>query len=152
MRERERHRLDVEVVAKQHRDVIAPLRVDRQPAAAHIRIVDDVVVDERRGMDKLHDRRVEHGAVAAVAAEPCRHQQHRGANPLSAARLNVLADAGNQINLRLDVPAEFRVDPLEVFTDGFEDVGEVESGVLHEFGASRHLNTITGECQRAGGT
>ena len=62
LRERHRHRLDVEEVAGEHRDVVAPLRVHGLPAAPHIRIVDDVVVDERRGVDELDDRGVQHGA------------------------------------------------------------------------------------------
>jgi hypothetical protein len=56
-----RHRLDVEVVAEQHRDVVAPPRVHGQPAAAQLGLVDDVVVHERGGVDELDDRGVEHG-------------------------------------------------------------------------------------------
>ena len=76
VRERQRHRLDVEVVAEQHRDVVAPPRMHGQPAAPQIGVVDDVVVDERRGVDELDDRRVQHRAVAFVAAQARRHQQH----------------------------------------------------------------------------
>ena len=77
VRQRHRHRLDVEVVAEQHGDVVAPPRVHRQAAAPQIRVVDDVVVDERRGVDELDDRRVEHRAIAGVAGQARRHQQHR---------------------------------------------------------------------------
>ena len=62
-------------------------------AAAHLRVVDDVVVDQRRGVDELDDRRVQHRALALVAAEPRRHQQHGRADALAAARLDVFADA-----------------------------------------------------------
>ena len=91
LRERHRHRADVEVVAEQHRDVAAPPRVRRQPAAARLGAVDDVVVDERRRVDELDDGRVEHGAVAGVAAEARGHQQHGRADALAAAHLDVLA-------------------------------------------------------------
>ena len=59
VRQRQRHRLDVQVVAEQHRDVVAPARMHGEAPAAQIRVVDDVVVDERRGVDELDDRRVQ---------------------------------------------------------------------------------------------
>ena len=77
VRERHRHRLDVEVVAEEHRDVVAPPRMHRQAAAAQLRLVDDVVVDQRRRVDELDDGRVEDGAVA-----PC----SRSGAPPSAGR------------------------------------------------------------------
>ena len=91
VRQRHRHRLDVEVVAEQDRDVVAPARVHGQAAAAQLGVVDDVVVDERGGVDELDHRRVEHGAIALVAAETRGHQQHGGPNALAAARLDVPA-------------------------------------------------------------
>ena len=57
LRERHRHRLDVEVVAEQDGDVVAPPRVHGQAAAPEVGAVDDVVVHQRRGVDELHDRR-----------------------------------------------------------------------------------------------
>ncbi len=77
VRERQRHRLDVEVVAEEDRDVVAPPRVHRQPAAAQLRVVDDVVVDERGRVDELDDRGVE-----ARRGRP----DSRSAAPPSAAR------------------------------------------------------------------
>ena len=44
-----------EAVAQQHRERIAPLRVRSGLAAAHVRAVEDVIVDECRGVDQLHD-------------------------------------------------------------------------------------------------
>ena len=79
LRQRHRHRLDVEVVAEQDGDVVAPPRVHRQPPAPHFRLVDDVVVDERGGVDELHDGGVRDALVAGVAAQPRRHQQERPA-------------------------------------------------------------------------
>ena len=69
LRQGHRHRLDVEEVAGQHRDVVPPLRVDRLPAPPHVGIVDDVVVHERRGVDELDDGGVEDGARAGIAAQ-----------------------------------------------------------------------------------
>ena len=82
LRQRHRHRLDVEVVAEQHGDVVAPARVHGKPAAPEIGAIDDVVVDERRGVDELDHRRVEDGAVPLIAAEPGRHAAARPDAPV----------------------------------------------------------------------
>ena len=67
--ERHGHRLRVEEVAEQDGDVVAPAAVHAAPAAAHGGLVDDVVVQQGRGVDELHHRGQQDGAVAAVAAE-----------------------------------------------------------------------------------
>ena len=110
LRERQRHRLDVEVVAEQDGDVVAPARVRRQPAAPHVGVVDDVVVHQRRGVDELDDRRVEHGAIAGVAAEARGHQQHGRAHALAAALLDVAAHLGDERDAGLDVADELVLD------------------------------------------
>ena len=46
-----------QVVAHQDGRLVAPLGVDRRGVAADHRLVEDVVVDERRGVDHLDDRR-----------------------------------------------------------------------------------------------
>src|ERR687895_2903317 len=96
--------------------------MDRQPASAQISAIDDVVVDERRRMDELDNRCVEDGAVALVAAEPGRHQQHGGPDTLAAALLNVAAYLGNQRYARLDVANEFLLNGVEIVADGLEDL------------------------------
>ena len=126
MRQCEGHGLDVEVVAEQHRDVVAPSRVHGQSAAPQIGVVDDVVVDERRRMDELHDGGVQDGAVAGVAAQPRRHQEDGRSHAFPAARADVLPDLRNQRDPGLDVTAEFLVDFLEVCPDRFEDLREGE--------------------------
>ena len=110
LRQRHRHRLDVEEVAEQHRDVVAPPRVHGHAAAAHVGVVDDVVVHERRGVDELDHRGVEHGAIAAVAAQPRGHQQHRRTHALAAALLEVVADFGDEVDPRLDLAGELALD------------------------------------------
>ena len=81
LRERHRHRLDVEVVAQEHRDVVAPSRVHGQPAAPQVGAVDDVVMDECGRMDELDHRGVEDRAVSRVARQARRHQQYRPDGP-----------------------------------------------------------------------
>jgi hypothetical protein len=75
LRQRHRHRLDVEEVAGQHRDVVAPPRVHGLPPAPHVGIVDDVVVDEGGGVDELDHRGVQ------TALSPC---SRTGAPPSAA--------------------------------------------------------------------
>ena len=78
--------------------------------APELRIVDDVVVDQRGRVDELDHRRVQHRAVAGVAAQPRDHQQDSRPHTLSAARLDVLPDAGDEIHLRLQVASELALE------------------------------------------
>ena len=71
--ERHGHRLRVEEVAEQHRDVVAPAAVHAAAAAPHRGLVDDVVVEQGRGVDELHhrgeqDRRGRRGSRRAGSA------------------------------------------------------------------------------------
>ena len=99
-----------------------------QASAPQVGAVDDVVVDQCRGVDEFDDRRVEHGAIAGVAAQPRRHQQHRGAHALPAALLNVASHLGDQRDPRLNVAMELPLDGVEVFADGLENLREIAGG------------------------
>ena len=93
--------------------------------------VNNVVVHERRRMDEFDDGCVENGAVAVVAAEPRRHQQHGGPNALTAGGLNVLADLRDQIDLGLNMPAELQIDAFQVGTDRLEELREGKRRLFH---------------------
>ena len=125
LRQRHRHRLDVQVVAEQNRDVVAPARVHRQPSAPQIRAVDDVVVDQRRGVDEFDDRGIEHGPVALVAGQTRRHQQNGRTHPFAAAVLDIAAHLRDERDPRLDVPDELLFDGFQILADGFEDLRQV---------------------------
>jgi hypothetical protein len=58
-----------QVVAQDHRGLVAPQRVDGLPAPADLRVVEHVVVDERRHVDHLDD-----GPEADVLVGPERGQ------------------------------------------------------------------------------
>jgi hypothetical protein len=73
--------------------------VHRLASTPQLGLVDDVVVDERGGVDELEYRCVQHRRLAAVAGETRRHQQHRRSDSLAAAVLDVVADGGNQRDL-----------------------------------------------------
>src|SRR5712691_4589633 len=81
-------------------------------------------MDERRRVNEFHDGGVQNRAIALVPREACGHEQHGRTNPLAAARLDVLADFRDQIDVRLHVPAEFAIDLLEVDANRLEDLRE----------------------------
>ena len=104
-----------------------------QPPAAEISAVDDVVVHQRGGVNELNDRRVENCPLSFVAAEPRRHQENRGTDPLSAAVLDVTPHLRDEGNPGLDVTDELPFNGLEIFADRLEDLRQVgrERGILH---------------------
>ena len=102
-----------------------------------LRIVDDVVVDERRGVNELDDRRVENGARAGVAAQPRRHQQHGRTHALAAALLDVVPDFGNDADLGLHLPLELAFDRFEIGADRFEHLNQIDAGFRGGVGQAR---------------
>ena len=72
--------------------------------------------------------RVEHGAVARVAAQARSHQQNGRPDPLAAALLDVPPHLGDQRDARLDVTNELALDRFEILANRLEDLGEVGSG------------------------
>jgi hypothetical protein len=94
--------------------------VDGLAAAPHIRIVDDVVVHQRRGVNEFDHGRVQDGASPGVAAQARAHEQHRRAHALAAALQQVVADLGNDVDLRLDLSRELALDRFQIGADGLE--------------------------------
>ena len=92
--------------------------------AAPLRVVDDVVVHERGGVDELDDRGVQHGELARVARQARRHQQHGRPDALAPAVLDVSPDLRDEVDLRFDVAIELCLDLLQVFPDGLEHLDE----------------------------
>ena len=131
VRQGHRHRLDVQIVAEQHRDVVAPARMHRQAPAPQVGVVDDVVVDQRGRVDEFDDGGVQHRPIALIPAQPRGHQQHGGPDTLSAARLNVAADLRDQIDLRLDMAPEFPIHLLEVGANRLEDLRQGRRRFFH---------------------
>ena len=136
VRERQRHRLDVEVVAEEHGDVVAPPRVHREPAAAQVRVVDDVVVDERRGVDELDD-----GGVEDRRGRRC-SRPGRAAISSTAGRMRLpplvwmyLPICGISSTCDCTWRANSRVDLLEVGADRLEDLRQGRRRFFH--GGSR---------------
>src|SRR4029453_18749078 len=97
------HALDIEVVPEQDGDVVAPARMDGEPAPAQVGVIDDVVVNQRGRVNELDHRGVQDGPVAGIAAEPGGHQQNRRTDALPPAALDIAAHLGNQGHPGLDV-------------------------------------------------
>ena len=104
--------------------MVAPSRVHGFAAAPQLRLVDDVVVNERRGVNELENRRVEHRALARVASHASGHQQHRRTDPFPAAVPNVVADRRDEGDLRLHVPGELAFDLTKVVANRLEQLRE----------------------------
>ena len=83
--------LHVEPVAGEHALRVAPGRVRRRTSAARVGLVDDVVVDQRRGVEHLDDRAEADAALARAAERLGREQQQQRANALAAAGDQVAA-------------------------------------------------------------
>src|SRR5688500_10296713 len=98
--------------------------------ATQIGIVDDVVVDQRGGMDEFHHRRIEGRAIAGVAREASGHEQNGRTDALTPAGSNVLADLRDQIDVRLEVPLELAIDLGEVGAYRLEDLCEIRRRFL----------------------
>ena len=96
--------------------------MDGKSSAAQLRIIDDVVVHQRRGVNEFDHRGVENRAIALISAQSGRHEQDRRAHPFAAAGLNVTADLRNDVDLRLDMTDELAIHQLEVAADRFEDL------------------------------
>ena len=85
-------RLHVQPVAREHAHVIAPARIRRGTAAARVRAIDHVIVNQRGAVNHLDDRAQPNRALAAIAARARREQQQRRTQPLAAAFAQVAAD------------------------------------------------------------
>ena len=104
-------------VADQHACRIAPDEVGGALAAAHPRAVDNVIVEQSRGMDEL-DRRGELVVARAGVAEQCGagERQHRP-HALATAGDQMARELGNQRDLALHALEDDGVDAVHVGGD-----------------------------------
>ena len=101
-------------IADQNAGLVAPDRVGRGQPAAQIAFVDDVVMKQRRGVDKLDDRGEAEMAVAAIAAEPGRGQCQHRAQALAAGRHDMAGKLGNQRDPAVHAADDDFVDPRQI--------------------------------------
>ena len=117
-------RARVKEVAHQDRRGVAESRVGRVAAAPQLRLVDDVVVQQRRGVDKLDHRGELEVGLAAISGGAGAQQQQRRAQPLAAPGDDVFRDLPHQGDVRVQTLAHQVVDPLHFVGDG----GEFDQG------------------------
>src|SRR5690606_28291130 len=105
---------------------IVPARVGGGSATAHFRHVDDIVVQQRGGMDELNDRGQGHVVALRVTAGAGAEQHQQGAYPLASRFDDVVADAFDQgdfgVELVCDILFEageiLRYDLMDLLDDG----------------------------------
>ncbi len=107
----------IEEIAYQHAGGVAEDRIGGLAAAAQLRLVDDVVVQQRGGVDEL-----DHGGqfvvpVAVVTEGPRGQQQDHRAQALAARTDDVLADLLDQGHLRGEALADNRINGAHVGSD-----------------------------------
>ena len=127
----------VEKIADEHGSRIAEFRVRGLPSAPEARFVDDVVVQERRGVDELDHRR-ELVPRASLAAESARREEHqRGPEPLAAAAHDVARDGADEEHVGGEALANHLVHALQIGVDRGADGIEADGdgGIVHGAGA-----------------
>ena len=74
----------VEVIPHYDRDLVAESRVHRGKAASPDRVVDRIIVDQRRHVDQLHHRRKANRVLGGLVPDPVRQQEDRRPKELPA--------------------------------------------------------------------
>src|SRR5262249_18114714 len=102
-----------------------PDRVRRREAAAEVARIDDVVVEEGRGVDELDRRREPDRPVAAViAAEPRRREGQHRSEALAAGSDDVAGELRDEGDRALHALDDARVDALHVLAEEADETVE----------------------------
>ncbi len=120
--------LHVEPVAGEDAHVIAPAGIGGGAAAAGVRAVDDVVMDESGAVNHFDDGAERYGAAALIAAGSGGKEQKRGAKALAAAFAKVAADFGNGLNSLARLDGDFALDERKVVTDEVKNLAYGQNG------------------------
>ena len=110
-------RLAEQEVADQHAGLVAPQHAGGELAAPHLALVDDVVVQQRRGVHEFDRGGELDVAVAAIAGEPRHRQRQHRPQPLAAGRDQVVRHLRDHRHFRSGAGQDGRVDPLHVGGD-----------------------------------
>ena len=111
-------RARVEEVADEHARLVAEHGVRRLLAAAQARAVDDVVVQQRRRMDELDDRRGRDVILAAPGAAGAGREQHgQRPQPFAAVVNDVVRDLVDERDVAAQAPHDHAVDVAPVVAD-----------------------------------
>ena len=116
--ERDEESAGEKVVAHQDGDLVLPDGVDGCESAARVGVVDDVVVDQRRRVQDLHQRGPAVTLLVDAAAEFSAQEDEDGADLLPLLPDDVLRDQVDEADARPDRFAEDPVEEREVVLDG----------------------------------
>ena len=119
-----------EIVAEQDRRLRAPFGVDRPAMASGARLVQDIVVDQRGGVDHLDRRRQADMLFADAAASPSRGEQQQRPEPLATERDRAIHEPLDMRGPTLDLAG---VDPLNLgqfVADRFVSVRQPSAGLF----------------------
>ena len=114
--------LHVEPVAGEDAFRVAPLRVGGGASAAGLGLVDDVVVNECRGVNDFDDGGEFDRARTFVAEQFGRKQQKSGTDALAAAGAQVFTDFGDGGHVRDGILPELLLDGDNVVPEQVEDL------------------------------
>ena len=131
----------IQEVADQHRRRVAELGVGRGVTAPHVGFVDDIVVQQRGGVDHLDDRGENVMVGPSVPGRTCGQQQQGRAQPLAAAGDDVFGDLPDENNLGIEGLAHDAVDGVHVGADrSLQEIDDHEWGSDGSFEGGRGGN------------
>ena len=119
------HARRVERVSDQHRHLVAEQGVRGAASAPELRPVDDVVVEQGRGVDELDDHRELDVPVARVAERTRGEQHQQRTQSLAAASDDVLGDLVHEVDVGRESGPNGAIDGCEVVDDESTDGCEV---------------------------
>jgi hypothetical protein len=101
--------------------MIAPPGIGRRTAAARIRSVDDVIMNQRGAMNQLDDSAKANRAVPPIARIPCRKQQQGGTQPLAPSAQQVARNFRDRLDRRVILERKLLLDLGQVVANEIED-------------------------------
>ena len=126
--------------------MVAPDFARGTAASAQIGVIDDVVVQQGRGMDEFHQTAECLMILTGVSAEVSAEKHEEGADPFAAAIQNMRSDGINQGDAGVEILPDLILDPLELFTIHIPDIGhavECEGGRSVRHGADSRAGNST---------
>src|SRR5690348_6566657 len=94
--------------------MVSPTRIRRGPAAARVRAVDHVVVNQSRAVQQLHDRGQANCSGTAPSAARVAKQQQRGPQPLPSPAQQVARNFRDRLERAGALPREFFLDQHQI--------------------------------------
>ncbi len=114
-------RLAEQEVADQHARLIAPQHAGGELAAAHLAVVDHVVMQQRRGVHELDRGGELHVAIALIGGEFGGGEGQHRAQPLAAGGDQMVRHLRDHRHLRAGARQDQRIDAFHVGADELDD-------------------------------